>query len=131
MKGNYPQQRRSWPGVKEAAALLGVSYGHLLLCLKGERSSPDLVRRYQEISAQMNQPNPTAKYSPAFQRKLLKALSECQALLDIANARLKAVQGAALEVQPDTSTVEVDQAEQQVNPQQPDPAAPACPAADF
>jgi hypothetical protein len=43
---------RKWPGLKAAAKRLGVSYGHLRLCLLGESQSPRLVSRYQALTGE-------------------------------------------------------------------------------
>jgi hypothetical protein len=45
------RQYRRWPGVMAAAAELGCSYGHLLMCIKGIRQSRSLMIRYQALKA--------------------------------------------------------------------------------
>ena len=40
--------RKRWPGVKQAAADLGVCYGHLLMVIKGVRTSRRMSARYAE-----------------------------------------------------------------------------------
>ncbi len=42
------KKRKRWPGVKQAAADLGVCYGHLLMVIKGLRTSRRMSARYAE-----------------------------------------------------------------------------------
>jgi predicted nucleotidyltransferase len=45
------RQYRRWPGVITAAAELGCSYGHLLMCVKGIRRSRSMMERYRTLTA--------------------------------------------------------------------------------
>jgi len=49
------RKRRMWPGVKQAACALGVSYEHLRMCLMGVRQSRRLMARYVELKGQQEQ----------------------------------------------------------------------------
>jgi hypothetical protein len=53
MTRQKPKRRnRRWPGVKLAASELGVSYEHLLMCIKGIRQSRRLMARYRALKLQ-------------------------------------------------------------------------------
>jgi hypothetical protein len=57
-KNANPRRRNQhWPGLRDAAKALGVSYGHLRLCLVGQRESKSLLARYNDLNS--SQPNPT------------------------------------------------------------------------
>ena len=43
------RKNRRWPGVKPAARELGISYEHLLMCIKGIRQSKRLMCRYRKL----------------------------------------------------------------------------------
>jgi hypothetical protein len=43
------RKNKKWPGVRAAAVTLGVSYEHLLMCVKGIRQSRRLMARYREL----------------------------------------------------------------------------------
>jgi hypothetical protein len=53
-------QRR--PGLKETAEQLGVSYGHLRLCVAGERDSHSLLERYSALKG--GAPGPQSQKAP-------------------------------------------------------------------
>lgn len=63
-------RRKRWPGLKEAAKQLGVSYGHLRLCVAGERASRSLRNRYRAWKNQhRTAPKTTNVPSPKAQTK--------------------------------------------------------------
>lgn len=50
------------PGIKQAAELLGVSYGHLRMCFIGVRQSKSLMARYHALlSREGADPEPLSK----------------------------------------------------------------------
>lgn len=80
-----------WPGVRESAAILGCTYEHLLLCIKGRRKSRILMKRYKEIKKMV--PTSKPKYSPEFKAAVLgflqKEAAHIETLTDITRMRCK------------------------------------------
>ena len=70
------RKNRRWPGVKPAARELGVSYEHLLMCIKGIRRSRSLMQRYRALAADqtkmtgaVNRPGPNRNHRNAWNTK--------------------------------------------------------------
>jgi hypothetical protein len=54
------RKNQRWPGLRDAAKALGVSYGHLRLCLVGQRVSNSLLARYHALQSSQKTPNTPA-----------------------------------------------------------------------
>ena len=60
-KQNNPQRRETlFPGIFHHAETLGCHRGHLYLVLKGERSSPRLLKDYKSLLKKEGRPIPAA-----------------------------------------------------------------------
>jgi hypothetical protein len=48
------RKNKRWPGMTQAADALGVSYGHLLMVVKGIRTSRSLRQRFNDFKTAAN-----------------------------------------------------------------------------
>jgi hypothetical protein len=53
------RRNKKWPGLKEAAKQLNISYGHLRLCVARERDSRSLLNRFRAWKRERATPIPT------------------------------------------------------------------------